>query len=277
MHIDPQYASEQNLMSVLSKNFPGFIAVRKETGEHVALNQRYRAFFEEDILGISLDNMITDCDNEDLRDLLLQCKRNDQALIDSKAPMRVDIETFQNHHFESMRYLTEVNGERHIVLMAWDITARIEEQNQLKQSLHYDHLTGALNKKALMSAIQKDCDCCVVAYLDLDKFKQVNDTYGHAIGDKVLIDFATLMMQKLGENGTLYRVGGDEFVVLFDCMPLSSAQDILLNIRQFVENDIHLHGISFSFGLVECQGSLEQCIERADQALYQDKRNRKQA
>ena len=55
MHIDPQYASEQNLMSVLSKNFPGFIAVRKETGEHVALNQRYRAFFEEDILGISLD------------------------------------------------------------------------------------------------------------------------------------------------------------------------------------------------------------------------------
>ena len=263
-------------MSVLSQNFPGFIAVRKENGKHVALNQRYRAFFEEDILGVSIDTMIANCENDDLCDLLMQCKRNDQALLDSNAPMRVDIETFQNHHFESMRYLTDVNGVRHIVLMAWDITARIEEQNRLKQSLHFDHLTGAMNKKALMSAVQKGCDCCLVAYLDLDKFKQVNDTYGHAIGDKVLVDFATLTMQQLGESGTLYRVGGDEFVIVFDCMQISDARETLLQIRQAVESDIHLHGISFSFGLMACNDNLEQCLEDADKALYQDKHARKQ-
>ncbi|WP_050569197.1 sensor domain-containing diguanylate cyclase [Vibrio campbellii] len=276
MHIDPNYASEQSLMSVLSQNFPGFIAVRKENGKHVALNQRYRAFFEEDILGVSIDTMIANCQNDDLCDLLMQCKRNDQALLDGNAPMRVDIETFQNHHFESMRYLTDVNGVRHIVLMAWDITARIEEQNRLKQSLHFDHLTGAMNKKALMSAVQKGCDCCLVAYLDLDKFKQVNDTYGHAIGDKVLVDFATLTMQQLGESGTLYRVGGDEFVIVFDCMQISDARETLLQIRQVVESDIHLHGISFSFGLMACNDNLEQCLEDADKALYQDKHARKQ-
>ena len=264
-------------MSVLSKNFPGFIAVRKENGKHVAINQRYRAFFEEDILGVSLDSMIADCQNDDLCDLLMQCKRNDQALLDGNAPMRVDIETFQNHHFESIRYLTDVSGVRHIVLMAWDITARIDEQNRLKQSLHFDHLTGAMNKKALMSAVQKGCDYCTVAYIDLDKFKQVNDTYGHAIGDKVLVDFATLTMQKLGETGTLYRVGGDEFVVVFDNLHTSEARESLLHIRQAVESDIHLHGISFSFGLMVCNGNLAQGIEKADKALYQDKHARKQS
>ncbi|CAE6922950.1 diguanylate cyclase [Vibrio sp. B1FIG11] len=133
-----------------------------------------------------------------------------------------------------------------------------------------------MNKKALMSAVQKGCDCCLIAYLDLDKFKQVNDTYGHAIGDKVLVDFATLTMQQLGESGTLYRVGGDEFVIVFDCIQISDARETLLQIRQAVESDIHLHGISFSFGLMACNDNLEQCLEDADKALYQDKHARKQ-
>lgn len=87
-----------------------------------------------------------------------------------------------------------------------------------------DGLTGALNKRAFQEAIsgmleiaRRTGDVIVVSYVDLDGFKSVNDSYGHAAGDAVLGAFAQAAKQEVGEHGALARVGGDEFVLIQRC------------------------------------------------------------
>lgn len=109
----------------------------------------------------------------------------------------------------------------HYVALCTDITAIKEQQHTLERIAHYDALTALPNRVLLadrlhqaMTSCQRQSRFAAVAYLDLDGFKAVNDTYGHAAGDQLLITVSRRMKAVMREGDTLARIGGDEFVAV---------------------------------------------------------------
>ena len=118
-----------------------------------------------------------------------------------------------------------------------------------------------------------------LALLDLDHFKQINDTYGHATGDQALIALTRICQGSIREIDVLARFGGDEFVLLFPETTAGEAQTIMERVRlavttQSVDVNHKLVALTISVGiagLASAAMSLDTLIECADQALYQAK------
>jgi diguanylate cyclase (GGDEF)-like protein/PAS domain S-box-containing protein len=168
-----------------------------------------------------------------------------------------------------------------------DITAIKSHQSQLEHLAHFDILTGLPNRlllsdrltQALIQAQRRD-NKVAVAYLDLDGFKAVNDRYGHAAGDQLLITVAHAMKHALREGDTLARIGGDEFVVvLIDLNDVESCVPMLTRLLEAAAAPVQLDGVvvqtAASLGVTfypqaECIDA-DQLIRQADQAMYQAK------
>ncbi len=121
---------------------------------------------------------------------------------------------------------------------------------------------------------------CIIM-IDLDNFKEVNDTHGHIVGDQVLVGLASLCRNNLREVDILARVGGEEFIILLPEATAEKALHIAERLRQdceqtdFSTNQGNI-SITISLGLVELDAGihdLEEMVDRADQALYASKRN----
>ncbi len=109
----------------------------------------------------------------------------------------------------------------HWVGAVLDISARKEAENALQRLARFDMLTGLPNRAAIhqmlsdeVARAERDGTTCAVAFVDLDRFKDVNDTLGHEIGDRLLRDISRRLAWVLGMDGVLARWGGDEFVVI---------------------------------------------------------------
>ena len=168
-----------------------------------------------------------------------------------------------------------------------DITQIKEQERALQHIAHYDALTGLPNRVLLaarlrqgMSQAQRYGRLLAVAFLDLDGFKAVNDQYGHAAGDQLLIAVAAGMQQVLREGDTLARIGGDEFVaVLLDLADIQASVPMLDRLlgaaAQAVALGGHLLQVSASVGVTFYPQAdpidPEQLLRQADQAMYQAK------
>jgi diguanylate cyclase (GGDEF)-like protein len=117
-----------------------------------------------------------------------------------------------------------------------DITERIKETERLEHLAHYDHLTKIPNRYLLLDRLQhliaqsaRNNSNFALLYIDLDKFKIINDTKGHAFGDQVLFETASRIRQAIRSSDTVARIGGDEFVVLLE--NISNEKDIALMVE----------------------------------------------
>jgi diguanylate cyclase (GGDEF)-like protein/PAS domain S-box-containing protein len=171
-----------------------------------------------------------------------------------------------------------------------DITLMKNHQGQLEHIVHYDVLTNLPNRVLLADRLnqaivqsQRYHNSLAVVFLDLDKFKAVNDTHGHDVGDELLIRVSQLMKDALRELDTLARIGGDEFVaVLPDLDKVEDCQHVLERLllaasEPITIGDIVLH-VSASIGVsVYPQDGTDADIlmRHADQAMYQAKQSGK--
>lgn len=151
-----------------------------------------------------------------------------------------------------------------------------------------DPLTGASNRTNLLENLQKEHELCkrkslscALIMIDLDHFKQVNDEFGHAAGDKVLIALVKCIKFQLRKYDQLYRYGGEEFLVCLPQTELDDAKSFSERLRAGVEalkidisNDNHIN-VTGSFGvtLISADDNIETAIERADEAMYQAKKS----
>src|SRR5205085_10094860 len=110
-----------------------------------------------------------------------------------------------------------------ILSLGQDVTARVEAEEQLKQAAVNDALTGLPNRNSLAARLEhallrvnRAGDRLALLFIDLDRFKKVNDTLGHAAGDEVLRQAAARIRASVREVDTVARLGGDEFVVLLE-------------------------------------------------------------
>jgi diguanylate cyclase (GGDEF)-like protein/PAS domain S-box-containing protein len=164
-----------------------------------------------------------------------------------------------------------------------DITTLKQHQQQLEHIAHYDALTNLPNRVLLSDRLQQAMLQCqrrnlslAVVYLDLDGFKQVNDRYGHNVGDELLGVIAQRMKSALRDGDTLARLGGDEFIaVLVDLVSPKDCEPVLARILHAASEPVHLHDaslqISTSIGvtLFPQDGSdVDLLMRHADQAMY---------
>jgi diguanylate cyclase len=165
--------------------------------------------------------------------------------------------------------------------------ARISDRYQsvlqeLNAELHHasthDHLTNVGNRQFMteyLKAVAEQPEPFSVVLLDIDHFKNVNDTYGHAGGDATLIAIAEILKSKIRGGDAIARWGGEEFLVLFPGasldIALANAERLRSSLEgqkiQFAESEIRITG---SFGVCEYQKgeSIHQTISRADEAMY---------
>lgn len=145
-----------------------------------------------------------------------------------------------------------------------------------------DGLTGAYNNFYLKKQLKKIGDHAVVAMIDLDNLKPINDTYGHLAGDYALCYLTDTIKQYIPETDVLCRYGGDEFVIIFKDCTLADAKKIMTNIRQHIHDDTlsfnnDTFTTSISVGMCDTNQHTtpENILQCADQALYQAKRQGK--
>lgn len=168
-----------------------------------------------------------------------------------------------------------------LVLTFRDVTAHLELSRELTYQANHDTLTGLLNRSAFERQLERllaerpEDEEHMLCYIDLDQFKVVNDTCGHAAGDELLRQLAQLLRMHVRGTDSLARLGGDEFGILFCKCSLLEASLIAEGIRRAVDEfRFNWAGKSFaigaSIGLVEIdpQQGLGLLLSAADSACY---------
>lgn len=167
-----------------------------------------------------------------------------------------------------------------------DITERKKHEHKIQHQASHDALTGLINRRefdykltsSLNEAIEED-KSHALCMIDLDHFKQVNDTSGHAAGDELLIQITSLLKKKIRSSDSLARLGGDEFAILLNDCSLEKAKIIADKMRVDVENyDLVWagveHHVSLSIGITSITSinkSVDEILKSADLACYKAK------
>ena len=179
-------------------------------------------------------------------------------------------------------FLVKPIAPQHLILT---LANRIHRHRVLCSLMVRDSLTGLLNHTAIKEQLNLDMararrtntplSC---AMIDIDHFKRVNDTYGHATGDRVLKNIARLLRQRLRETDVVGRYGGEEFTVIMSATDAAAAATVMNDIREDFSRLAHVSEgreffITFSCGVADMSSTTEggQLGEAADRALYEAK------
>ncbi len=180
--------------------------------------------------------------------------------------------------------VTKTEDKQNCLVTLADITKIREQQIIVERKAYIDGLTNVYNRNKFDEIFGSEIQCSKryksplsIALLDIDKFKDFNDTYGHLIGDEVLVTLAQTVNSHVRETDTFARWGGEEFVVLFKNTSSDDAKNISGKLKNYIEENTHsIAGkITASFGVTEYQegDTLKSMFERCDKALYLAKEN----
>lgn len=180
-----------------------------------------------------------------------------------------------------------LEGQIHALGIARDIAERKRLEAELHALAITDSLTGLFNRRHFMAALEEQFALvqrrvvggASVLMLDIDYFKQVNDTHGHATGDALLCHLARLMQQDLRTIDTLGRIGGEEFAILLPGSDLAGAEVFAERLRQTIEATPLVQPgqtlrATVSIGIADIlltDANTDAALLRADQALYRAK------
>ncbi|WP_052063663.1 EAL domain-containing protein [Nitrincola sp. A-D6] len=215
---------------------------------------------------------------------MLQCALQDGVYYGEWLHRRLD-----GREIPSTVLLTRIQlaGELMIQGTVRDISVQKRQQQALERIAHYDPLTGLPNRVLLADRMQQAMSQTlrrgtqlVIAYLDLDGFKAINDRYGHDAGDRLLVVVTERMRDTLRDSDTLARIGGDEFVaVLVDNPDTESCTPVLIRLLEAAAREVidggYVLKVSASLGVTsypqEASIGADQLLRQADQAMYQAK------
>ncbi len=186
----------------------------------------------------------------------------------------------------------------HAVCAIIDVTDRVERQQEIHKLANYDSVTGLYNRLAMKHQLERYISLgkrlrqkIQVLFIDLDGFKTINDIYGHAIGDQVLVQAAQRLSRQVRQTDIVARFGGDEFVVI---MPGEVPDEVVDNLagkitaalrHPYLLEEVTLH-LSASIGIASFLGDeraefvadeilLDELMKQADMAMYSAKKNGK--
>ncbi|MGL4317573.1 MAG: diguanylate cyclase domain-containing protein [Pseudomonas sp.] len=213
----------------------------------------------------------------------------DEALAGRQSSFEQALRTQDSERYMEARYVPELDIAgvvKGFYLILWDITERWAQEQHLRLRAMRDSLTGLYNRASILETLE----CAItehlggprtlaLLYLDVDRFKQINDSLGHAVGDEVLKAFAQRLERCVRGSDVVARLGGDEFVILLQQLASAGhacevADKIIDSMAEPLEVRGHALQISTSIGVALLGGqanSSETLLEKADLALYQAK------
>lgn len=213
----------------------------------------------------------------------------DEALAGRQSSFEQALHSQGSERYMETRYVPELDiggVVKGFYLILWDITERWAQEQHLRLRAMRDSLTGLFNRASILEALE-----CAIAehldgprtlallYLDVDRFKQINDSLGHAVGDEVLKAFAQRLERCVRGSDVVARLGGDEFVILLQHLAsVEHACEVADKIIDAMAEPLEVRGhslqISTSIGVALLGGqanSSQTLLEKADLALYQAK------
>lgn len=180
----------------------------------------------------------------------------------------------------------EITNTLHYVCIFTDITAQKSAEKELRYLANYDHLTGLPNRSLLLERIKHGIDyskrvsqSIAIFFIDLDRFKQVNDSLGHDAGDILLTEVTQRLKSALRVDDTVARLGGDEFVILLESYKSNAhlgkiAQKIIQIVGEPIELNENVVSVGASIGIAlypdDAQNS-DELLKNADVAMYHSK------
>lgn len=274
--------SDERYKSLFEYNLDGVVSFAAD-GRVLNMNPRAREIFGgQDVSLRSLLDMCVEPDAEKLRSYFHSATQG-QA-------QSYEVSIVNGTHTPLSLNVTNVpvilNGEiAGVFIIVRDITERRIAEEQIHQMVYHDALTGLPNRRYFEQHLQRTITSAMehgreayVMFLDLDGFKLINDSLGHDFGDLLLQEAANRIVQCVGENGVVSRLGGDEFTVILEDIAEEGAIEIANKIIHLLETPIHLEGqelyVTTSIGISRYPDDgtdSRTLMKHADTAMYSAK------
>jgi len=284
-------ARQERLQTILNNTAEGIVTFDKN-GIIESWNKASEKLFgwtEDEVIGTSLTLLISSSSFDNQEQYLQNFLRNELLNFNSEENNIV------GHKKNGETFLLSFKSSKMIVDSKTKYTAliaNITQQKALVDNLRYlaehDGLTGLKNRVYFNEELNKIVDKvkrnnkfnCSVLYIDLDNFKYVNDTLGHAAGDKILIDITQILKHRTRKSDLLARLGGDEFVILLNEENINRIENIAEDFREKIANySLHYDGqivdIGCSIGVAIINSetkSTSEVMSQADVACHFAKR-----
>ncbi|MBE9608241.1 EAL domain-containing protein [Chitinilyticum piscinae] len=285
-HAEAEISERERHLRTIIDLVPHFIFARNNQGQYTLANQALASAY-----GTTPEQLLGHRDADFNRDaeLVAGIQAADQEVIQSGKAICIPDDTFIDHtgcrrDLQTSKIPYQVADATHVLGVAIDITELKQHQSQLERIAHFDILTDLPNRVLLgdrlhqaMAHAQRHAASLAVVYLDLDGFKEINDSSGHKTGDRLLARLAARMKDALRDEDTLARLGGDEFVaVLQDLHDQESSTPILKRLLAAAAEPVHVDGkllhVSASAGVTffpqADKVDADQLLRQADQAMY---------
>ena len=288
---DQALKESEKMLSDILENVSAYIYLKDRQGRYLFANRLLRELFNapmEEIVGYD-DSKFYDATTA------ANIHQNDLRVLQGGETLRDEESNLNPLTGETSVYLTiklplrHANGSIYALCgIATDITREKEIEEHIRRMAQYDALTGLPNRalftdrlQQAFSAAKRGNEHFALMYIDLDKFKPVNDIYGHAMGDLLLNEAAQRMQSCVRQSDTVARIGGDEFVVVLPSLKDDQdAQEVAEKIRHSLNLPFELSGhilnISSSIGVAiyPAHGDNEkELVKNADIAMYYAKEN----
>ncbi len=286
--LEQELLLERNFLNTIFDIIPDLVWLKNIDGTYMKCNSKFEQFF-----GAKESEILNKTDFDFLDKELAQFFRNHNllAIKADKPTINEEYLTFADDShkgiYETIRTpIKDIHGKLIGVLgVSRDISERKRREKELEDYATHDTLTGLSNRAVFMDRLQQllnqresEKQSHAILFIDLDKFKVINDTSGHAVGDEV-IKMVALRLQKMTRKGdTIARVGGDEFTILLENQNRDKAARIATKVigslrKPFIVNK-HTFKISASIGIAISptdSNTVTNLIIYADRAMYRAK------
>lgn len=291
LKLKKQLLTQKNFLKTIINVIPDLLWLKDTDGKYLACNTKFERLYgakESEIIGKD------DFDFVDLESANFFRNKDRKALKTEEAHIYEEILTFADSGYEGLFETIKTpmkDGEGNVIGVlgiARDISERKEREEQLRIYANYDRLTGLANRALFMDRLshlmtlrKSDNQYSAVLFIDLDNFKEINDTFGHSTGDNILKLVSKCLQNVIRKEDTLSRHGGDEFTILLENinMPLDAAkiaQNILDTLNTPFTIEDHQFYITASIGIAispDDSCDPETLVRFADIAMYNVKDN----
>jgi len=282
---------QKNLLTTIFNVIPDLIWLKDTEGKYLACNTKFEQFYgikESEIIGkddfyfVDRETANSFCYHDHVVRQVKESRINEEAFISKNSNNKGLFETIRTPMKDEEDHIVGVLG------IARDISERKAREERLNLYANYDMLTGLANRTLFMDRLthlmnlrKASTQYSAVLFLDLDHFKEINDTFGHSVGDKILKLVSKYLQKVIRKEDTLSRYGGDEFTILLENIhtPLEAAriaQNILNTLRTPLTIDDHQFSITSSIGITispDDSCDPETLLRFADIAMYKAKDN----
>lgn len=284
--------NQRHLQAIIHNAMDGIITIN-ERGEIEAFNpaaERIFGYAQHEVLGRNLSMLMPEPARGEHEHYINRYLQTGNHRIIRVAGREVTALRRNGEHFPMELSVSEMvsGGQCHFIGMVRDVTERKQAEQKIAYQAHHDYLTGLPNRALFLDRLEHACSAArrngsrgALLFLDLDGFKQVNDSLGHEVGDLLLKEVAKRLLAVTRAADTLARMGGDEFTMLLDNADEEEAASAASRIIAQLSSPFDLHGrlkVGCSIGIALFPDDTEDCcglIRRADQAMYLSKQRGK--